>query len=138
MPWLLIFLFTVIPILELTFIMKVGQWLGILNTVVLLLAIAVIGCYLCRLQGFLLLQKIQNNLERGILPTSEMLDGFLIFCAGVLLMTPGFITDIFGLILLLPGTRWLVKRFLGWKLQSMLKSGQVITVNRINRFNDLD
>ena len=138
MLWILILLFTVIPILELVVIIKVGQSLGVLKTVVLVLTIAVLGGYLSRLQGFLIFQKIQNSLQRGVLPTSEMLDGLLVFCAGILLLTPGFITDIFGLVLLFPGTRWLVKKFLRWKLGSMLKNGQVITVSRVNRFSDTD
>ena len=138
MLWVLILLFTVLPILELVVIIKVGQMFGVLNTVILVLAIAVVGGYLSRLQGFLILQKIQNNLQRGILPTSEMLDGLLVFCAGILLLMPGFISDIFGLILLFPTTRWLVKKLLRFKLQSMLKNGQVITVRRVNRVKNFD
>lgn len=138
MFWILILLFTVFPILELVAIIKVGQSLGIFNTVTLILTISILGGYLSRLQGFLILQKIQNNLQRGILPTAEMLDGLLVFCAGILLLIPGFISDIFGLILLFPATRWLVKKLLRLKMQSMLKNGQVITVNRVNRFKNFD
>ena len=135
---LLILLFTVIPILELAVIIKVGQSLGVLKTIGLVLVIAIIGGYLARLQGFLILQKIQSELQRGMLPTSEMLDGLIIFCGGILLLTPGFITDIFGLVLLFPASRWFIKRLLRWKFESMLKKGQVVTLTRGHRFNKFD
>ena len=138
MFWFLILLFTVIPVLELIVILKIGQTIGIFKTVVLVISIAILGAYLARLQGFLVLQKIQESLQRGIMPTTEILDGFLIFAAGVLLLAPGFITDIFGLILLFPITRLLVKKLLLWRLKSMVKNGQVVNVARIHRFNRMD
>ena len=138
----LFLLFTVLPILELIVIIKVGAKIGALNTVLILLATGAIGAFLARLQGFLVLRKVQDNLNNGIMPSSELLDGFMIFAGGVLLLTPGFITDIFGILLLIPITRSIIKFLLKRKLQAVLKNGQVVHVSSFDRpnshYDDID
>src|SRR3989338_4621809 len=103
-PYLFL-LFTIVPALELIVIIRVGAQIGAINTLILLILIGVTGAYMARLQGFQVLNSIQRDLEKGILPTEDMLDGFIILCGGILLLTPGFLTDVVGLLFLFPFSR---------------------------------
>ena len=125
-PYLFI-LFTVIPALELIIIIRVGAQIGAINTLVLLILIGISGAYLVRLQGFQVLKNIQKSLEQGTIPTEDMLDGFIVLCGGILLLTPGFLTDIVGLIFLLPFTRALLKIILKRKFRKMASNGEILT-----------
>ena len=134
---ILFVLFTLVPILELTLLIKVGSQIGAIKTIILTILISVTGAWLARLQGFLVLQKIQNSLSQGIMPTEEMLDGMLILTGGILLLTPGFITDIIGLLMLFPVTRWLLKQLARKYIKAMLENGQIMTFSRSSgRKND--
>jgi len=125
-PYLFL-LFTIVPTLELIFIIKVGAQIGAINTIVLLVMIGAAGAYMAQMQGFQVLNSIQRNLEKGILPTEDMLDGLLILCGGVLLLTPGFLTDVIGLLFLFPATRALLKILLKRKFQRMVQKGEILT-----------
>ena len=105
----LVLLFTIIPALELAVLIKVGTYIGVGNTLFLIVLTGVVGATLARLQGFVTWQNIQISLNEGRMPTEEMLDGLMILLGGIVLLTPGFITDIFGFFLLIPWTRYLVK-----------------------------
>ena len=122
----LILLFTILPALELALLIKVGSHIGALNTIFIVIGIGVVGAALARHEGFRVLMKVQDSLQRGIMPNAEILDGFMVLAGGVALLTPGFITDVLGLLLLFPltraGIRWLLRR----KFQSMIKQGQVV------------
>ena len=140
---LLLLLFTVVPVLELAVLIKVGTQLGVLNTILLTVGISVIGAWLARFQGFLVLRKVQANLQQGILPTEEMYDGVLILFGGLLLLTPGFISDTFGLILLFPVTRSFMKYFLRKKIETMLQNGEIVSLTSFPRgaqrkYDDID
>ena len=124
----LLLLFTILPALELLVIIRVGAEIGAMNTLALLIVIGMSGAYIARVQGFQVLKNIQRSLEQGVLPAEEMLNGFLILCGGLLLLTPGFLTDIVGLIFLLPFTRALLKIFLKKKFQRMISRGEIITL----------
>jgi UPF0716 protein FxsA len=123
----LFLLFTIVPILELTFIIQVGREIGPLNTIALLIVIGIAGAYLARIQGFQVLRNVQESLEKGIIPTEAMLDGFLILCGGILLLTPGFLTDIIGLVFLIPPTRALLKIFCKKQMKGMAQKGKMVT-----------
>ena len=110
---LLVIAFIAIPIVELYVIIQVGQAIGVLPTVALLLADAVLGWLLLRHQGRGAWRRFNEALAQGRFPAREVADGLMIAIGGTLLLTPGFVTDIFGLILLVPPTRALVRRFLG-------------------------
>ncbi|MFQ5508981.1 MAG: FxsA family protein [Leptospirillia bacterium] len=112
----LILLFTLLPLAELYLLIEVGQVIGGLNTVALVLLTGVGGAYLARMEGIRTLFRAQENLQAGIMPAEEMIDGLLIFAAGAVLITPGIITDCMGLLILFPPTRryfkiWLRKQF---------------------------
>ncbi len=122
----LFLLFTVIPIIEVYLIIKAGELIGPLPTVLLLLAISCTGAWLVRTQGFQTLRLIQTELAQGRLPAARLMDGALLLVGGVLLLTPGFFTDLLGLFFLLPPTRALIKRLIGLWLQSRLSQGNIV------------
>jgi UPF0716 protein FxsA len=99
-----------IPIIELYVIVQVGQEIGVLPTLALLVIVSVAGAWLLRQQGTATWRRLQETLRRGEVPTKEVTDGALILLGGALLLTPGFVTDAVGLVLLFPATRAVVKR----------------------------
>ncbi len=105
-------LFIVIPLVELYLIIKVGELIGAFWTVAIVLATAFIGVNLLRYQGLNMLAKAQRNLSQGIIPAMEMMEGMVLAVGGVLLITPGFITDILGFLCLIPFTRRIIIRYI--------------------------
>ena len=119
-------LFILVPILEIYLLITVGSHIGALNTIFLVLLTAVIGMALLRKQGLSTLQKVQTQIQQGELPATSMLEGMLLFFAGVLLLTPGFFTDSIGFLLMIPSFRkvialWLLERS-GWIVQMQTHS----------------
>ncbi len=108
---LLVVIFILVPIAELYVIIKIGGAIGILPTLALLVADALLGSFLLRHQGRAAWVRFNRALAENRLPHKEVVDGVLIVFGGALLLTPGFITDIFGLVLLIPPTRALVRAF---------------------------
>jgi UPF0716 protein FxsA len=119
---LLVVIFVVVPIAELAVIVQVAHHIGVLDTLALLLAVSVVGAWLCKHQGMIALRRFQTALAQGELPAVQLVDGVLILLAGALLLVPGFITDAIGLILLLPpvraGARVVARRRLGIRAKS--------------------
>jgi UPF0716 protein FxsA len=105
----LVLIFIVVPIAELYVIIKVGEAIGTGPTIVLLLADAILGAVLLRHQGRAAWIRFNRALADGRLPHKEVFDGVLVILGGALLLTPGFLTDILGLILLIPPTRAAVR-----------------------------
>jgi len=122
----LVLLFTVVPALELVLLIKIGAYIGALNTLTLIILTGVAGATLARWQGFAALRNIQNNLDKGIMPTEQMLDGVLILVGGLVLLTPGFITDLLGFLLLIPAARGLIKIWIKRILQDSLRGDTVV------------
>jgi UPF0716 protein FxsA len=112
MPIFLIVLFIVVPIAELYVIVQVGQWIGIWPTLALLLADAILGSLLLKQQGRSAWRRFNEALAQRRFPGKEVADGVLIVIGGTLLLTPGFLSDIFGLLLLIPPTRAIARRVL--------------------------
>ena len=98
-------LFLVVPLVELYVIIQVGQAIGALNTVGILLLDSLIGGWLMKREGLAVFRRLQAKLEQGEVPGSELVDAFLILFGGALMLTPGFISDIVGMALLLPPVR---------------------------------
>jgi len=109
---LLVLLFIVVPIIELFVIIQVGGAIGVLPTIGLLVAGSITGSVLMRSQGRSAWRNFQAASNAGKVPAREVLDGALIIFGGALLLTPGFVTDALGLLLLLPPTRAIVRRVL--------------------------
>jgi UPF0716 protein FxsA len=109
---LLLLLFILVPVAELAVIIQVGELIGVWWTIALLIADSVLGSMLMRSQGRTAWRRFNAALVEGRPPTREVLDGVLVIFGGALLLTPGFITDIFGLAFLLPPTRAFLRRLL--------------------------
>jgi UPF0716 protein FxsA len=109
---LLLLLFIVVPIAELAVIIQVGQEIGVWWTIAILIADSVLGSLLMRSQGRIAWRRFNESLQAGRPPAREVLDGALVIFGGAFLLTPGFLTDICGLVLLLPPTRAIVRRLL--------------------------
>lgn len=109
---LLPFIFLALPVLEITVFIMVGSRIGVLPTILLVLATAVAGATLLRVQGFGVLSRIRTQLEAGALPGRELGNGAMILAAGLLLITPGFVTDTLGLLLFIPAVRERAWQFL--------------------------
>ena len=124
----LILLFTVVPVIELSILIKVGQHIGLAYTLGIVIVTGITGAFLAKLQSFLTLSRIQDDINQGIMPADKLFDGVLILCSGILLLTPGFITDIIGFMGLIPLTRNLFKRWLKRKIEDMISQGRVITI----------
>jgi UPF0716 protein FxsA len=105
----LVLLFILVPLVELYVIIQVGQAIGALPTIAILLADSLLGSVLMRSQGRAVWRRFNEALSAGRPPAREVLDGGLVILGGAFLLTPGFVTDVFGLILLLPPTRALVR-----------------------------
>jgi UPF0716 protein FxsA len=112
MPLFLIVLFIVVPIAELYVIIQVGEAIGVWPTLALLLADALLGSFLLKHQGRGAWRRFNAALAERRFPGREVADGLLIAIGGTLLLTPGFVTDIFGAILLIPPTRAILRRLM--------------------------
>ena len=107
---LLVVLFIGIPFAEIYVLLQVGHAIGILNTLALLILVSVVGAWLAKREGLGVLRRMQAALHAGRVPGTELIDGFLVLLAAALMLTPGFLTDIMAILLLLPPVRAVVRR----------------------------
>ncbi len=121
----LLLLFTLLPLLELYLLITIGRYLGVGPTILLVLGTGMAGAYLARLEGWRTWWKIQSEWQRGGMPANELIDGVLIMAAGLLLITPGVLTDVFGLSLLFPPTRGALKRSIRRALEKRVESTHI-------------
>jgi len=119
----LLILFIIIPGVELYILIEVGKKIGSLPTIGIIVLTGILGAYLVKRQGFMILKKIQNDLNEGIMPGDSLIQGAIILIGGVLLLTPGFITDIIGFVFLIPVSRLVVKKYLLKWLKGKIKEG---------------
>lgn len=112
MVGLLLVLFVVVPLIELFVLIQIGSAIGALATLGLLLGITAIGVALVKGQGLHTVRRARAQLDQGEVPADEMLDGLLLMTAGALLIVPGFVTAVLGLLLLIPPLRTLVRHWL--------------------------
>jgi UPF0716 protein FxsA len=101
-----------IPFVEIYLLLKVGGIIGAFPTIFLVVFTAVLGTWLLRQQGFATFQRLQENLAKGTIPAYEMIEGPIILVGGVLLLTPGFITDILGFACLIPQLRRKIAQYI--------------------------
>lgn len=109
---ILFLLFAVMPIVEIALLIQVGGVIGGWNTVAVVIVTAFIGAYLVRREGLSTLQTAQQKMNQGQMPGEELAQGLLLLVAGVLLVTPGFVTDFIGLLFTVPVTRKLIGKAL--------------------------
>jgi UPF0716 protein FxsA len=108
-PALLVLALIAIPLIELAVIIEVADVIGGLPTIALLIGVSVVGAWLLRREGAATWRRLRQARSRGEFPTTELADAALLVLAGALLLTPGFVTDAFGLLLLFPGSRQFIK-----------------------------
>ena len=128
MVGVLVLLFLVVPLAELYVIIQVGQAFGALNTIALLIIISSTGAWLVKREGINVWRRFQRSVEAGSVPGKEIADGVMILFAGALLLSPGFLTDILGIALLLPPVRAVVRAAL------MRQAARRAGIIRVERF----
>ncbi|MFK8137992.1 MAG: FxsA family protein [Bdellovibrionales bacterium] len=119
----LILLFTMVPAIELYFLLEAGDAIGGFNTIMIVVLTGIIGARLARVQGAQVIAKMQSTVGQGQMPADALLEGFLVFGGGLLLLTPGFFTDFIGLSLIFPLTRLLYIRNFKTALEKKMKDG---------------
>jgi UPF0716 protein FxsA len=105
-------IFVVTPLVELAILIYLGTLIGVLNTILIVVITGLSGAFLARRQGLVTLSRIRNNVEQGILPSGDLFQAVLILIGGLLLLTPGLITDLAGFAMLIPQTRNIVTKWL--------------------------
>jgi UPF0716 protein FxsA len=105
---LLVLLFTVIPALEIYLLITIGGIIGGLNTILVVVLTGIFGAALAKTQGLAIIYHVQKDLAEGKIPTDQIFHGLLVFGGGLLLLTPGFLTDALGFLMVVPGSRHLI------------------------------
>lgn len=126
---ILFLLFVIVPVIELYTIIRMSGYIGFLNTLILMFVVAVLGSWLVKREGLRVWRRFNESIAAGIVPTRDIVDGVLILGAGALLLTPGFLSDIFGLLMLFPPSRVVFRGLL------MRKSRRNIVVIRRTSVN---
>jgi len=124
----LLAVFIVIPLIELIILIKVGSYIGLWPTILIVVLTGIVGASLARYQGFIIINKIRSDVSSGRVPARELIDGLLVLIGGIVLLTPGFITDICGFFLLIPFTRNLIKGFVRSQFERMVNYKTTITI----------
>lgn len=134
MVGVLVLLFLVVPLAELYVIIQVGQAFGALNTIALLIIISATGAWLVKREGMSVWRRFQRQVESGAVPGKEIADGVMILFAGALLMSPGFLTDLLGIALLLPPVRAVIR---GVLMKQAAKRAGIFRMDgsRVQRFD---
>ena len=114
--------FTIIPVVEIYLLIQIGSAFGVFTSIALVIFTGFLGAFLARIQGMQTLFRIQESLREGRMPSAELLDALLIGVAGLVLLTPGFLTDTAGFVLLIPSTRNAIKSWLRKKIQTQYMS----------------
>ncbi|MDE2874839.1 MAG: FxsA family protein [Gemmatimonadota bacterium] len=121
----LILIFVAVPVLELVLLLRIGQWIGTMPTVALVVATGVAGAALARQQGLRAFLAVQRELAEGRLPGRSLLDGLSILVGGAFLLTPGVMTDVLGFGLLVPASRRWLQRLARRRLERRIREGTV-------------
>ena len=121
----LLIIFTFIPILELYVLIEAGRIMGLAQTILLIFLTGAAGAWLARTQGLEIIRKIQDDMQHGEMPATSIIDGALVLTGGLLLLTPGFCTDLFGFSLIAPFSRPLWRQVLTAWLQKQIQQGTI-------------
>lgn len=122
---ILALLFIFVPAIEIYLLIKIGGYIGGLNTMAIVVITGLIGAALAKAQGLAVINKVQMDLNRGKLPTDQIIHGLLVFGGGLLLLTPGLITDITGLCMVAPGSRHIIVAWLKNYFKRGIESGNI-------------
>ena len=117
MLWKLFLAFTIIPVSEIYILIAIGGQIGILPSIGLVILTGIVGASLARSQGLQTLGRIRDSFQQGVVPGEELLNALLIAIAGIVLLTPGFLTDAAGVFLLIPASRTLCREWLKRRME---------------------
>jgi UPF0716 protein FxsA len=126
---LLLLLIIIVPAAEIGVLLASGQIIGFWPTVILIILSGVLGSYLAKKQGLATFYQLQRQLQTGQLPGDALLDGVCILVGGTFLLTPGFLSDLLGLLLLLPVTRVFFKKLIKNWIQTKIRKGNMKIIN---------
>lgn len=121
----LILIFIVVPLIEILLLIEIGSRIGTLNTLFVIVLTGILGGYMMRQQGFTIIGNIRGDLSQGRMPTGELINGVMVLVGGILLLTPGFLTDAVGFVLLIPPTRKLINKKIQLLIQRKIESGDI-------------
>ncbi len=121
----LLLLFILVPTIELILLIQIGQVVGVLPTIALIIFTGAVGAFLARRQGLQVLGRLRSQAQAGQLPADPLFDGAIILVASALLLTPGILTDIFGFLCLIPTTRQWLKKIISARVKRAIQSGQI-------------
>ena len=128
----LILLFTLVPLIELSLLIELGRHIGLGSTIAIVIVTGVIGAYLAKYEGFKVISGIRQELGAGKIPAEGLIDGVIILAGGLLLLTPGLLTDTIGFLALIPVTRNYLKQYLKKKFKQKIDSKEIHTFYTIN------
>ncbi len=121
----LIVLFTILPFVELAILLKLNTYIGFGYTLSIVFLTGILGAYMSRLQGKQVISRIKTEIKNGRMPGEELINGLCILVGGIMLITPGILTDVFGFFLVLPVTRQIMKSYLKRRLKKMIQEGRI-------------
>jgi UPF0716 protein FxsA len=121
----LFLIFAVVPVIELALLINIGSLIGILNTVIIVILTATVGAYMVRVEGIGVMYRIQRNMQEGIFPGDELINGMMILMAGALLLTPGFFTDVLGFLMVFPVSREFIKKIAKRYIKKKMSSDEI-------------
>lgn len=135
----LLLLFTLLPIVELALLIKIGEHVGVIPTIILVASTGFLGVSLARSQGYKVITKIRDNLNAGKMPADELIGGLLILIGGTMLLTPGLLTDITGFTLIIPFSRKYYAQFIKRRISKYFeKKGFNINYQQYNNDYNFD
>ena len=121
----LFLLFTAVPLLELMILIELGGSFGLAPTIGVVILTGAIGAWAARTQGFYVISRINDEMGQGRLPAVQLVDGAMVLVGGVLLITPGLLTDLVGFSLMVPAIRAVIRQWLMKKFDKMIREGKV-------------
>lgn len=127
---LLLAIIIIVPALEIGLFMLSGKAIGIGATIAIILLTGILGAWLAKKQGIEAIRRAQEQMNYGQMPGEAIMDGICILAGGIFLISPGFFTDLVGILLLIPQTRYLLKPIIGKLIQRMLSRGQFTIIRR--------
>ncbi|MGB8001355.1 MAG: FxsA family protein [Anaerobacillus sp.] len=127
---ILLLFIIIVPALEIALLLLSGKTLGLIPTVLLIIGTGILGAWLARKEGSEVIQKVNRQMQTGQMPGDAILDGLCVLVGGIVLLTPGFITDALGFLLLIPATRKPFKRWIKKFLERRINNGQFMFIRR--------
>lgn len=122
---ILLVAFIIMPFIELSLLLKIHEHIGTFHTLGLVIATGIIGAFLAKAQGIMIISKIQQEVAKGRMPAPYLIDGVMILIAGILLITPGLITDTVGFALLVPPIRFSIRMYIRKVIEDKLRNGSM-------------